>query len=121
MEDNYEMMIFRCSKPLFGQETTAQDDEKFVAYYDKMVPFLEKRLEEHGRKYIAGTDTLTIADLKVYQGFTAILDNIQNPAPDYLKDYARGRVNLASNLKRYLDNLKQEMTGWMQNRVNTAL
>ena len=92
-----------------------------MAYYDKMVPFLEKRLQEHGMKYIAGTDKMTIADLKVYQGFTAILEIQGNPAPQYLKDYARGRVNLSPNLARYLQNLKEEMSGWLRDRVNTVL
>ena len=75
MEDNYGGMLGRAAAVVFGGQPTPEMDAKFLAYYDKMVPFLTKRLEGHGKKYIAGTATMTIADLKVYQGFTAIFEN----------------------------------------------
>ena len=75
MEDNYDDMLDWGATIIFGGFASLEHDAKFLAYYDKMVPFLSKRLEGHGKKYIAGTDTMTIADLKVYQGFTSVFEN----------------------------------------------
>ena len=67
MEENYSNALGICIKALFGEEVTEEHREKWDAYFDKMVPFLTGRLAKHEPgKYIAGTDSLTIADLKVY-------------------------------------------------------
>ena len=121
LEDNYESMLGRCSKQIFGQEPTAEDDEKFLAYYDKTVPLLTARLEKHGKKYIAGTDKLTIADIKVYQGFTVIFENPANLAPQELKDKALAKIAASPILKTYLDQLKQDMSGWLAVRPPTPI
>ena len=38
----------------------------FAEYWDKVIPVMEARLSEHGKKFIAGTDTPTIADFKCF-------------------------------------------------------
>ena len=66
MEDNYNKMIALSFKPMVGAPVEATDIANFYAYYDLMIPFLTNRLSQHDKKFIAGTDKLTIADLKVY-------------------------------------------------------
>ena len=73
MEEKYNDMITYCFKPLTGQTVSEEDKAKFDAYFEAVIPFLEARLNSHNKKWIAGTDNITIADLKVYQGLVMLL------------------------------------------------
>ena len=55
--------------PLFGGATAidpAHVDPWFANFWDKVIPVLEARLAEHGKKFLAGTDRPTIADFKAF-------------------------------------------------------
>ena len=55
--------------PLFGGATAidpAHVDPWFANFWDKVIPVLEARLSEHGKKFLAGTDRPTIADFKAF-------------------------------------------------------
>ena len=66
MEENYNDMVGLSAKPVFGAPTDEKDKQNFRAYYDKMIPFLNKRLTGHSKPFVGGTDSLSIADLKVF-------------------------------------------------------
>ena len=89
MEENYNDMIGLSFKMMVGQPVDGEDKQKFLNYFDKMIPFLNARLEGHSQKWIAGTDYFTIADLKVYQGIIMLLEIESNPASQDLKDSVR--------------------------------
>ena len=46
----------------------------FSGFWDKVIPVIEARLEEHGQKFIAGTDTPTVADFKAFQSVIPCLE-----------------------------------------------
>ena len=47
----------------------------FANFWDKVIPVLEARLAEHGRKFLAGTERPTIADFKAFQTIIMNLDS----------------------------------------------
>ena len=121
MEDNYNDMIGYCFKPVVGASVTDEDKQKFDAYFDKMVPFLNQRLEGHGKKWIAGTDHFSIADLKVYQGLVMLLEVEANPVPQEAKDAVRSKINETSRLRNYIRELTAHMQPWLSARVPTPI
>ena len=121
MEDNYNDMIGYCFKPVIGAPVTDEDRQKFDAYFGKMVPFLNQRLEGHGKKWIAGTDHFSIADLKVYQGLVMLLEIEANPVPQEAKDAVRQKIAETSRLRNYLRELTAHMQPWLSARVPTPI
>ena len=99
-------MVGLSAKPVFGAPTDETDKQKFHAYYDKMIPFLNKRLTSHSKPFVGGTNSLSIADLKVYQGFTAILEIEANPAPAADKEAVKQKIAQHPRLDNYLKYLK---------------
>ena len=81
MEENYNDSIGVPFKIMSQAQPTDEDKQKFTAYFDKMIPFLNTRLENHGKRWIAGTETPTIADFKVYQGLLMKLEIDICPIP----------------------------------------
>ena len=81
MEEGYPQAVGMGFKAMNNIEPTEEDMEKWELYFDKYVPFLAGRLEKHGQNYIAGTERLTIADLKVFQVFVLILEHPENGTP----------------------------------------
>mmetsp|Transcript_23026 Transcript_23026/g.30612 ORF Transcript_23026/g.30612 Transcript_23026/m.30612 type:complete len:170 (-) Transcript_23026:216-725(-) len=75
LEENYENSIKFSFKGKLGLETGEEDMAAWESYFDKIVPFLAGRLEKHGKQYIAGTDRLTIADIKVFQVLVLVLEH----------------------------------------------
>ena len=117
MEENVNDYFGRCVKTIFGGEVEESDDAKFLAYFDKMIPFLEGRLMGHStKKYIAGTDTLTIADLKVYQTFIMLTHIEANPVSQELKDQVKAKIAEKAKLSAYLTMLAEDMKPWLEAR-----
>ena len=83
-----------------------------------MIPFLNARLEQHGKRYIAGTDSLTIADLKVYQTFIAQFEIEGDSLPPEAKQSVREKV-VMTQLGSYLLQLEEEMKPWLNARLQT--
>ena len=84
-----------------------------------MIPFLNARLEGHGKKWIAGTDNVTIADFKVYQGLVMLLEIASNPVPQEEKDTVRQKISETSKLRNYMRDLTAHMQPWLTARVQT--
>ena len=64
--------------PMFGGATALNPDHFdpwFANFWDKVIPVLEARLAEHGKKFLAGTNTPTIADFKAFQTVVMNLDS----------------------------------------------
>ena len=103
MEENFNDYIMRNVKQLFGMPLDEVDDAKFIGYFKKMITFLAGRLERFTPgTFIAGTDTLTIADLKVYHTFVMLFAVESNPVPQQLKDQVRQMIDQSAPLKTYL-------------------
>ena len=121
MEENFNDMNTYSLKPIFGAPVEEADKHKFEGYFDKMIPFLNARLENHDKKWIAGTDNITIADLKVYQGLVMILEIESNPAPHEDKEAVRAKIAETSKLQNYLRELTAHMQPWLAARVPTPI
>ena len=64
--------------PFFGGATSidpALVDPWFDNFWNKVIPVLDARLAEHGKKFLAGTDRPTIADFKAFQTVIMNLDS----------------------------------------------
>jgi hypothetical protein len=55
-------------------------------FWGKIIPVVEARLVGHGAKFIAGGNSPTIADFKVFQTLMGSLYNANCPAPRTLLD-----------------------------------
>ena len=56
----------------FGDPAVEMD---FIAQWQQMGKVLDARLEEHGKQYIAGTDTISIADFVVTSHYFGLIYN----------------------------------------------
>ena len=81
-----------------------------------MVPFLAGRLEKHDKKWISGTEAMTIADLKCYQTFVLMLENENNPTPHEMLEFARHKISEHPRLAQYVRDLSAEMMPWTSAR-----
>ena len=81
-----------------------------------MVPFLAGRLEKHDKKWISGTEAMTIADLKCYQTFVLMLENENNPTPHEMLEFARHKIAEHPRLAQYVRDLSAEMMPWTSAR-----
>ena len=50
------------------------DSDWMPNFWGKVIPVLSKRLQGHGKKFLAGTDRPTIADFKAFQTVVVSLD-----------------------------------------------
>ena len=121
MEEKYNDYIGICFKPIFGVPVEQEDTDKFVAYFDTMIPFLEKRLQGNKEDFIANTSSLTVADLKVFQSFICCLEIDTNPAPEDLKTDVRAKIAEKPKLKRYIAMLTMKMQPWIYARSPTPI
>ena len=119
MEDNYGSVIGTCIKPIFGSTIEADDKTKYLAYFDKVIPVLNARLEQHGKPWIAGTDNITIADLKVFQTFTLLVELDQCPMDETTRMAAKEKCVANPKLFEYLRNLRAYMEPWLAARAPT--
>ena len=86
-----------------------------------MIPFLEARLNGHSKTWIAGTDNITIADFKVFQGLVMLLEVESNPAPQEAKDAVRAKISECPKLRNYIRELTAHMQPWLTVRVATPI
>ena len=121
MEENFNDMLTYCMKPLLGAPVEDADKQKYEGYFEKMIPFLNARCESHDKKWIAGTDHFTIADLKVYQGMLMSLEIESNPAPADVKEAMRQKIAQHPKLQHYLSELTAHMQPWIAARVPTPV
>ena len=121
MEENYNDSLVLGFKPLNGIPVDDADHQKFDGYFDKMIPFLNARLESHDKKWIAGTDHFTIADLKVYQGIIMLLEIESNPTAPEKKEAVRQKISQTSKLANYVRDLTAHMQPWLAARVATPI
>ena len=121
MEENYNDCVGLPFKAMSGVPVGDEDKQKFHGYFDKMIPFLNARLEGHGKKWIAGTDNPTIADFKVYQGLVMVLEIASNPTPQEDKDIVSQKISVTSKLRNYIRDLTAYMQPWLTARVATPV
>ena len=105
-----------------GQIDESKGDEWIANFWAKIIDVMEKRLASHGKKFIAGTDTPTIADFKCFQSCIGIIP--ENPAmaiPQSVLTKVNNLINQNVNYKRWLDVMKQELGPYIQARPPRAL
>ena len=75
IEENMDAAWVPARTAIMQQESSEEERNNWAGFFDKILPILEGRLAQHpGKSYIAGTDRLTIADLKIYSCFIAIFE-----------------------------------------------
>ena len=97
------------------------DEEKsagFIAKLDAYAKFLEARLEGHGKSFIAGTSTPTVADFAIGSPYFVLLNNEASLLPQALKDKLQGTVDSRPKLKRYVrETLPPVFKPWCDTRA----
>ena len=104
---------------LTGGLTTDELKKGWLEGYKKRGDLLEARLAGHGKKFIAGTDYITLADFSVAGcGYFADLYNDQAMWGAEMQAELQKIVDGQPNLKRYLEvTLKTELAGYLQKRT----
>ena len=92
-------------------QRTPEGDAAWVEEWKKLGGVAEKRLAAHGKKYIAGTDKMTLADFNVCAPFFAMVYNdgafCAGPLVEQVKSALQ---NDMPHLKRYLETtMKNEL------------
>ena len=94
----------------------AKADEWIAQSFDVVCPVYEKRLAEHGKRYLAG-DKLSIADFKCFAHFISFGDSNKATilAPETLE-----KINACTakypNVSRWIANMKGELGDYIANR-----
>ncbi len=100
----------------------SQTDEWIANSYDKACPIYEKRLEGHGKRFLAG-DKITIADFKAFAHFIQTSDiNRASPCSREALDKINACVAKYPHVQRWVDYMKQECNAYITtNRVPTLV
>ena len=121
LEDNQEAFGLYQVMLMQGKEPTAERKENFFAWWDKVPALLEKRLAAHGKRFLAGTDTITIADFKAFQTFMVFRDTRATVLSAEDRAHAEAKIAEHPHLARYLETLATECAGYVANRTATPL
>ena len=117
MEENWAHANSYGVATLFkGGVFTEETEEQWKGYWTKMIPFLAGRLAKHDKKWVAGTDEMTVADLKAYHTFVLFLEHPSNPTPEEQKEFARTKIAEHPRLAQYVRELSAAMQPWMNAR-----
>ena len=65
-----------------GIPTDETDLENWNKFWPKYTKVLEDRIAAHGKNFAAGTDQLTVADLKIWHAMILILEQPDNATPE---------------------------------------
>ena len=125
--DFAEDLLGKCNGWIFpavtgGQIDMTKEDAWFENYWKKLLPVMEARLAEHGKKYIAGTDRPTIADFKCFaqaSRATALNPNTLVP-PSTLQKLDQVIASFPS-YKRWYDNMARENQAYLQTRIERPI
>ena len=78
---------------------------------------MEKRLQMHGKPFIAGTDRPTIADFKLFACPSVGLDiNSATIIPPSVQAMCQAQIDAHPLYKRWLDSMKSELSSYLQVR-----
>ena len=119
MEDN----LGKCNGWIFpaatgGQVDMTKEDAWFADYWDKVIPVMEARLAEHGKKYVAGTDTPTIADFKCFaQVSRASKINPNTAVPASTLQKLEQKIRASPGYSRWYDNMCRETNNYLMTRI----
>ena len=80
-----------------------------------MVAYLNKQLEKHGKKYIAG-DKLTTADFKVASLVFSHIYNDALPGGAAFTDKGKAVVAEHKHFAEYVETLRTELAGYLTSR-----
>ena len=84
-------------------------------FWGKVIPVLSKRLQGHGKKFIAGTDRPTIADFKAFQ---VVWPNLEtNPASclsPATKQLVKSAMMADATYYRWVQSMCQEMHEYLK-------
>ena len=107
----------------FGNPLDEADGDAWIERsWGVVCPVYEKRLAEHGRKFIGGTDTPTIADFKCFQhniGFTEL--NASTPISRAVLDKINAKFAQYPAYSRWVENMKVECAEYIKNRKPTPM
>ena len=113
--------------PIFGTTKGAALEEDKIGDWIKgsfgvTCPIYEKRLAEHGKRFLTG-DKLTIADFKAFQHWITASDcNKGSKVGQAGLDAVNAEVAKYPNVQRWVNNMKQELATYLDSgRVPTPL
>ena len=103
VEDVYNNVAPYIIALMSGGEIPQDAKDKTCLFVDKTCALIERRLSSHGKAFVAGTDTPTIADLKVSSHYFDFLLNPMMPIPAADRALFLGCIDKCPAAKRYLE------------------
>ena len=86
------------------------DSDWMPNFWGKMISVLSKRLQGHGKQFLAGTDRPTIADFKAYQTIDKSLDaNVARPYQGATADKVKSAIAADASFARWVAAMQKEM------------
>ena len=127
MVDFAEGLLPKCNGWIFpavtgGEIDLSKEDAWFANYWDVLIPVVEARLSEHGKKFIAGTDRPTIADFKCFaQVSTSSSLNPATLVPASALARLDQKIKSSAGFNRWFNAMKTECASYLQTRPARAL
>ena len=92
-------------------------EAKFLDKWEELGNLLEGRLQKHGKKFIAGTDKITIADFVVSSHYYGLIYNDDSALTGNLKLKVMQTIQSTVNLQRYMEvTMKAELADYLEKR-----
>ena len=101
-----------------GAPVESEGDAFVNGYFGKVLPVIEKRLNAHGKTFLAGTDRPTIADFKAFQMHMSTIDP-QSPAfvvPQSVLAKVNACIDRHPSYKRWMGAMKNELSDYLASR-----
>ena len=116
-EDLFSSGSKKFSGGIFSGNFTDEHLEGMLEFHTDLCKLAERRLQQHGKKFLAGTDSVTIADCKFAHMFYFNVFNDASPVK------AEQKQKLEQNLKKYpltdryiTQTMKQCLSGYLAAR-----
>ena len=82
------------------------------------MPVIERRMAEHGKPFIAGTDRPTIADFKAFATVSVALPECNSACavPANVQTQLAAKIASHTNYARWVETMKTELSAYCQSR-----
>ena len=108
--------------PLLGGQPLdeSRTNDWFTKFWNKTIPTYEKRLSDHRKKFLAGTDRPTMADFKAFGTIIMNLDSNQGCVlPQNIRDRLKQTMQASPCYWRWVQTMEQECANYIQTRQPT--
>ncbi len=105
--------------PAVGSQPISENAGDWLSdYWEKVLTVIEKRLAEHGKPFIAGTDRPTIADFKAFSPVSISLPdcNSATVVPASVQEKLIALIAKHPHYARWVETMKNETSAYCSSR-----